>query len=280
MLNMSRERTTIIIGKTGTGKTTKALELFDGEPIVKYANEYDIDDNFSIPLDKGILIEECHYKPNINMIVRTLIEYRGKVVLTSLNQKDVPKQIMDKCKIKRAGTKNYAFEKMKQNGCSNIETMIDEPNLSIFELVAAYKKSGDRDKIARLLKHNRPFDEQILSWLVSTVGVNKIGFLDAKVKRRWGSAYFYELLAYAHEGGTSGRLDIPRRRAKDKRPYVCKKIGLKESDWYLLNQLKQNKEFQRSMKKRLNKIERTMVGLNPTKESLPKRNTQLTLGDF
>ena len=67
MLNMNRERTTIIIGKTGTGKTTKALELFDGEPLVKYANEYNIDDNYSIPLDKGILIEECHYKPNINI---------------------------------------------------------------------------------------------------------------------------------------------------------------------------------------------------------------------
>ncbi len=279
MLNMNRERTPIIIGKSGTGKTTKALAMFDEEPIIKYANEYDIDDNFSIPIDKGILIEECHYKANAALITRTLIEYRGKVVLTSLNQKDVPKNIMDKCKIKRAGTKNYAQEKYKEMGCNNIDTTIDQPELSIFELVAAYKKSGDRDKIAKLLKHNKPFDEQILSWLLTTVGYHKIGYLDSKVKRRWGSDYFYELLAYAHEGGTSGRLDIPRRRAYDKRPSTCKKIGLKENDWYLLNQLKQDKEFQKFLKRRLNKIERTLVGLNPKKETI-QRSKNITLNDF
>jgi len=276
---MNRKRTPIIIGKTGTGKTTKALAMFDDEPIIKYANEYDIDDNFSIPLDKGILIEECHYKPNVSLICKTLIEYRGKVVLTSLNQKDVPKDIMDKCKIKRAGTINHAYEKLKAEGCNNIETVIDHPDLSIFELVAAYNKSKDRDKISRLLKHNKPFDEQILTWLLHTAGPNKIAFLDAKVKRRWHSSYFYELLAYAHNGGASKRLDIPRRRAYDKRPSICKKIGLKESDWYLLNQLKENKEFETFMKRRLNKIERVLVGLNP-KRNKPQRDKQITLGDF
>jgi hypothetical protein len=168
---------------------------------------------------------------------------------------------------------------MKANGCNNVETDIDDPDLNIFKLMAVYNKSSDRNKVARLLKHNKPFDEQILSWSVKTTGINKIAFLDAKVKRRWNSNYLYELLAYAHKGGSSGRLDIPKRRTYDKRPSICKKIGLKKSDWYLLDQLKENKEFQKFMKRRLNKIEKTMVGLNPRKETLPKQKN-ITLKDF
>jgi hypothetical protein len=157
---------------------------------------------------------------------------------------------------------------MKQNGCSNIETMIDEPNLSIFELVAAYKKSGDRDKIARLLKHNRPFDEQILSWLVSTVGVNKIGFLDAKVKRKWSSDYFFELLAYAHNGMPIS-FSPPRRRAYDKRPSICKKIGMRPDEYEMLNLLKQDPDFEHYMYTKLSSVERVKLGVKKGKAKKP-----------
>ena len=30
--------------------------------------------------------------------------------------------------------------------------------------------------------------------------LNKLAYIDAKVKRRWGTDYFYELIAYAYEG--------------------------------------------------------------------------------
>ena len=73
------ERPLIVVGKPGTGKTTKALNLLPPNPIIKYADEYDIDDNFSIPIESGILIEEVHYKPKVDLIVKTLLEYKGKI---------------------------------------------------------------------------------------------------------------------------------------------------------------------------------------------------------
>jgi Cdc6-like AAA superfamily ATPase len=75
MINTNTNRPILIVGKSGTGKTTKALEMFDN-PIIKYANEYDIEDNFSIPKDRGILIEDVHYKSNVDLIVQTIIQYK------------------------------------------------------------------------------------------------------------------------------------------------------------------------------------------------------------
>ena len=77
-------RPILIVGKPGTGKTEKALGLLSDNPIVQFANEYDIEDNYSLPRSRGILIEEVHYKANLGLIVQTLLEYRGQIVLTSL----------------------------------------------------------------------------------------------------------------------------------------------------------------------------------------------------
>ena len=95
-MSTKKNRPIFIVGKAGTGKTTMALELLDN-PIVQYANEYNLVDNYSIPQDKGILIEEANYKPNTDLILNTLRQYSGQVVLTSMNQKDVPKTIMNFC---------------------------------------------------------------------------------------------------------------------------------------------------------------------------------------
>ena len=89
MIDIKITRPIIIVGKPGTNKLA-SIKLFD-DPIVQFADEYDIEDNFSIPVDKGIIIQEAHYKPNTELIVATLLQYRGQVVLTSDNQKDVPK---------------------------------------------------------------------------------------------------------------------------------------------------------------------------------------------
>ena len=88
MIDIKIKRPIIIVGKSGTGKSTKALEILD-DPIIQYANEYSILDNLSIPIDRGILIEEVNYKPNTDLIVDTLLQYKGQIVLTSLNQKYV-----------------------------------------------------------------------------------------------------------------------------------------------------------------------------------------------
>ena len=98
IMDMKKNKPIIIIGKSGTGKTTKALEILDS-PMFYYASEYDIVDNYSIPKDKGILIEEVNYKPKTDLILNTLREYSGQVVLTSMNQKDVPTRIYNMCKL-------------------------------------------------------------------------------------------------------------------------------------------------------------------------------------
>ena len=41
--------------------------------------------------------------------------YRGQVVLTSINQKSVPKEIKDMCKIKRAGSTNFLEQSIKSD---------------------------------------------------------------------------------------------------------------------------------------------------------------------
>ena len=141
----------IYVGKTGTGKTTKALECLPPNPIIRYANEYDIEDNFSIPKDRGILIEEAHYKPNVDLIIKTILEYKGTIVLTSINQKDVPKKLYDMCKLKRAGTINHAQIKLKESGCINTEDIDSGLEKNIFEMINIYLRSKDRDKVAEML---------------------------------------------------------------------------------------------------------------------------------
>ena len=130
MIDIKIKRPIIIVGKSGTGKSTKALEILD-DPIIQYANEYSILDNLSIPIDRGILIEEVNYKPNTDLIVDTLLQYKGQIVLTSLNQKDVPKKIYNLCKLKRAGTTNYLFTN-KCYSTSNSEEPVNY-DMNIFE---------------------------------------------------------------------------------------------------------------------------------------------------
>ena len=49
----------------------------------------------------GLLIEEIHYKPDVKSIVEIIRTYKGEIIITSNNQKDVPEEIKKKCKISR-----------------------------------------------------------------------------------------------------------------------------------------------------------------------------------
>ena len=51
MMNITISRPIIIVGKPGTGKTTKALAILGDDPIVQYADEYNIEDILSVPID-------------------------------------------------------------------------------------------------------------------------------------------------------------------------------------------------------------------------------------
>lgn len=265
MINLkTTERPLIVVGKSGTGKTTKALSFLPPNPIIKYANEYDIDDNFSIPRETGILIEEVHHKARVDLIVKTLLEYKGKIVLTSLNQKDVDKKIYDKCKLKRAGTINYAYLSLKENGCENAEESEMTLEKNIFEMINIYLKSKNRDDVAEMLKFNKPFDEQILAWVMSSLRTEKIAWIDAKVKRKWSSNYFFELLAYAHQGVPMS-FSPPRRRAYDKRPSISRKLGMRPDEYHMLNLLKQDPEFEQYMYSKLSSVERVKLGVKKSK---------------
>ena len=74
----------IVLGNTAMDKITRAKSFVSDNPIVMYANEYNIVDNYSIPKDRGIIIDEMHYKPNNDLIRRTVLEYGGQVVLIFL----------------------------------------------------------------------------------------------------------------------------------------------------------------------------------------------------
>ena len=112
MTNLNKNRPILITGKTGTGKTTKARNMLP-DAIVVYANEMNLQDLGSHPKEDGIIIEEVHYKPLKDSVLNVIRRYRGEVVLTSINEKDVPKEIKNMCQIKRAGSSNYLFESIK-----------------------------------------------------------------------------------------------------------------------------------------------------------------------
>ena len=67
LTNINKERTILLIGKTGTGKSTKALTFVDN-PMVLYANDIDFDAG-SFPVENGIIIEDLHYKPDKSAIL-------------------------------------------------------------------------------------------------------------------------------------------------------------------------------------------------------------------
>jgi hypothetical protein len=280
MININMTRPIIIVGKTGTGKTTKALEILGDNPIIRYANEYDIEDNFSIPIDRGILIEEANYKPKLELIVNTINQYQGQVVLTSLNQKDVPKGIFGLCKLKRAGTKNYYQVSLSEDLVGSQDPVDYDKN--IFELFYDYLRNKDRNDIVIQLKLNKPYDEQFLSWLALNIHPNKIAYLDAKVKRRWSQSYFYELLAYAHKPSShSHKAIIPQRKARPKIIDVCRKLGLRPYEHHLIKQLIQDDGFAKYASKTLNNYERRMLHLpEPPRKKKVLTHRVATLGDF
>jgi hypothetical protein len=278
MINANTNRPIIIVGKSGTGKTTKALEILK-DPIIRYANEYDIEDNFSIPKDRGILIEDVHYKPNIELIIQTIIQYKGAIVLTSVNQKDVPKNIYDMCKLNRAGKVNYTQVLLKENGCANMDSDMDILESNIFTIANAVARSPHRERVLELLTTAKPPTSLLLPLLIGVISPSKLAWLDAKVKWKWSASYFYELLAYSTIGRNDISVTFPKRRMYDKRPMIAKKLGLRVSEYDLIDMLKQDLEFESYAYTKLSKIDRIKVGV---KKQIVKRKQDkvMTLGDF
>ena len=263
----NQNRTIIIVGKDGTDKMEKAREYVSDNPIVKYANEYDIEDNLSIPVSTGIIIRECNYKPNVDLIRRTMLEYKGQVVLTSINQKDVPKKLYNMCKMKRAG-KQGLWESIKE-----IAPRSNEPknfDVDIFTMVGDYLKNSDRDEVMEMLKVSEPSDVQFISWLAPNLHPNKLMFIDAKVKRRWDKSYFYETLAYCHDGRMHRKMSPPQRKAYSPIPKILRKLKMRDSQVYLFRDLLKNDDFKDHCRKSLSNSDLRLLKL-PEKKRRTKR---------
>ena len=267
LINMKNQnRTVIIVGKDGTDKLEKARKLVSEDPIIMYANEYDIEDNHSIPADRGIIIRECNYKPNVEAIRKTILEYKGQVVLTSINQKDVPKKLFGMCKLNRA-TKKSLFDEVKE-----IAPRSDEPynyDVDIFTMVGDYLRNPDREVIMNQLKVSEPADIQFISWLAPNLHPNKLMFLDAKVKRRWDKSYFYEMLAYAHDGRMHRKMTPPQRKAYSSIPKILRKLKMRPFQKYLLKDLLKNDGFKEYCRNTLSTTDLRLLKLS--KERKTKR---------
>ena len=252
----------IIVGQAVTEKLEKALTFVSDNPIIKYANEYDITDNYSIPIETGIIIREANYKPNTDLVRKTILEYKGQVVLLSDNQKDVPKSIYNLCKLKRATKKTYA-DYLKE--IAPRATAPKKYDIDIYPMVGEYLKNADREEISKMLKNNKPSDTQFLSWLAPNLHPNKLAYIDFAVKRKLSNDYFYEMLAYVHDGRMYRKLVMPTRNSYSVVPKICRKLKLKKSDAHLLKSLLQDEEFLENAKTKLDNTECKVLGIGNKK---------------
>lgn len=274
---MSNIRTILITGKIGTGKSTKA-KTFVENPIVLYANDIDFDVG-AFPMENGIIIEDVHYKPDKSAILDIIRKYKGQVVLTSINQKSVPKEIFSMCKVKRAGSNNYLKEQIKELAPHSVSPVTWERDT--YSLVYDYLKETDRELVRNLLLFNKPSDTQIISWLAENMHPNRLIFVDGVVKRRWSQRYFYEMLAYAHEGNLVGRLNMPTRRKYSKVPSLSRRLKVKNPD--VLKQLLMDEDFKEWAKKKLNNAECRILKIGEKrrrKKTTPIEVNQSSLEDF
>jgi len=279
LTNINKNRPIIITGKTGTGKSTKAKEALPNA-LILYANDIDFDLG-SFPVEQGIIIEDIHYKPDKSAILQVLRHYQGLMILTSINQKSIPSEIKNMCQIKRAGSTNYLR--------TNLETLApnsEEPfsyERDTFSLVAEYLKEPDRNLMKELLLFNKPPDVQILSWLVENMHPNRLIFIDGVVKRRWHKRYFYEMLAYAHQGKQHGKLSMPKRRQYSKIPSLSRRLGVKNPK--LLSSLLRDEDFKSWAKTKLNNAECRLLKIGEKRKSRRKKLDpleieQTKLGDY
>ena len=281
LTTMNNDRTILITGKQGTGKSTKA-KTFVNNPVVLYANDIDFDVG-SFPVEQGIIIEDVHYKPDKSAILDIIRRYKGQVVLTSLNQKSVPKEIFDMCKVKRAGSKNYLLDEIKSLAPNSVAPLSWEKD--IYTLVREYLKHNDREIVRKLLLYNKPSDTQIITWLNENMHPNRLIFVDGVVKRRWSQRYFYEMLAYAHDGNKFNhgktKITMPQRRKYSKVPSLSRRLGVKNPN--VLKQLFSDPEFKEWSKKKLNNAECRILKIGEKrrrKKTTPVVVEQTSLEDF
>tara|TARA_R100000234_G_scaffold113863_1_gene88603 strand:+ start:2498 stop:3331 length:834 start_codon:yes stop_codon:yes gene_type:complete len=270
----SKERPILIIGKYGTGKTTLAKDMLD-EPIIVWADEFD---SSKVPLDADVLIEEIHHKANTDEIEHFIKYHKGKLVLTGINKKDSPRSIVNKCKVKMAGSTRYnEFDSIAPRS---------EPLLimqqDVFTLIKEFLRNKNRDLVVNFLKENKPPDVLFMNALSSCLHPNRLLFVDGKVKRRWSQKYFYEMLGYAHHGGTVSKLSIPKFAENKEIRRICRRVGLKPNEEHYLRDLVKDPDFLEFVRGKLDNKNYRMLGLGEKPKTVRRRSfvKNSELGDF
>lgn len=278
MIIKNKERPIILVGNYGSGKTTKAIEMMGNRPYkIVYGNDIDIEDIYSYPKNHGLIIEEVHFKPDKNKILDIMNVKSEHLVLTSVNEKDVPKSILSRCKKNRLGRADKRQTKLKENSPgSNTITSIDK---SIYDLTIDYLNNPNRDEVIKLLKHNKPPDIQILSWVEHNVNIKHISFVDS-IMRRWSTNYFYELLALSNSGLSRARPKFGKKRTFSPVPKICKKLKLKTGDAYIVKSLLLDDKYKEWATKQLDSDECKILNLKKKKRKISDRKTNKKLEDF
>lgn len=268
----------LIVGKSMTGKTTRAIKELGGNPIKIYANNVP-NDMHSFPKENGVLIEDVHYKADIDSILELLRVYKGEIILTSLNEKDVPYKIKTKCKLRRQ--KGSIGRDKIMNIAPNSEEP-DDKDKDMYSMMRQYVNNKDRDYVAEMFKYNKPSVSQLMIWLGENVHPNKIAFIDGHVKWRWPSNYIYELVAYGHKGkGYS--VNAPKRGKYTEVDKICRKLGLKNNERYLLKDLLKDESVREFAKTKLSHQQWRLLGYGEKKNRVNKKYKKdytKTLEDF
>ena len=176
------------------------------------------------------------------------------------NQKDVSKKIFNLCKLKRATKKDTSLHEIAPRARPPYNYDIDT-----FSLVREYLTSTNREDIRTTLNISKPPDVQLLSWLAPNLHPNKLSFVDFHVGRKWSTEYFYDLLAYAHDGRMNRKMQMPKRRAYSQIPKICRKLKLKPSEVHLLKDLLKDEAFKEYAKSKLDNAECRILKLGEKK---------------
>lgn len=267
----------LVVGKPGTGRTTKAREFAAGPYIEMYANDVTIDDPYSFPKDVAIIIEDVHYKPQKERIL-DIIYAKCKVIMTSVDKKSVPKAIINACQIKLSGKVNHYQQKLRWtcSGHQDVKTVDD----NIWAISQAYLRMRDRDEFLKALHIHKPAPMQILSWAAKNNDSPKMSIV-ASSMHRWSTDYFYALLAYSFPGKYK-QLETPSRKTNNPYPTICKKLGLRETDAYLVKNMVKDKDYAAWAASKLEASECKVIGIEKPRKQQPSKAkvTKRTLEEY